>query len=78
MNKKTIIFLIAAVLMFFVLIKIVVAQLCAPTPNNIVVNAVSNVISTPMTTSAPRQADPLSWEPFLNQMLTFFSKACSG
>jgi hypothetical protein len=77
-NKKIIIYLIAAALMFFVLIKVVVAQLCAPTPNNIVVNAVYDAISTPITTSAPRQVDPLSWEPFLNKMLTFFSKACKG
>ena len=78
MNKKTFIVLIAAVLMFFVLIKVVAAHLCSPTPNNIVVNAVSNAMSVPMTTSSPKKADPLSWDPFLNQMLAFFAKACSS
>ena len=48
MNKKTIIFLIVSVLMFFVLIKVVVAQLYAPTQNNVVMNVVSNAISTPV------------------------------
>jgi len=77
MNKKTIILLIGVILLFFVLIKIVVAQLCAPTPDNPLVNAVANVIPAPAKSAAKANPDPLSWEPAINQLLSFFSKACS-
>lgn len=77
MNKKTIILLIGVILLFFVLIKIVVAQLCAPTPDNALVNAVTNVIPAPAKSTAKANTDPLSWDLAINQLLSFFSKACN-
>lgn len=76
MSKKTIMTLIAMTLILFVLIKVIIAQLCAPTPSKTVANTISNVISTPTVPSVPSKPDPLSWEPVLSQLLAFFSKAC--
>ena len=77
MNKQTLTTLIAVVLVLFVLVKIVADQFCAPTPNNVVVQAVSSAVSGPASASTTSPPDPLSWEPALRQVLALFSKACT-
>jgi len=79
MNKAALTTLIAVILVLFVFIKILADQFCVPTPNNAVVQAVTNAVtgpsSAPSTVSNP--PDPLSWEPTLRHVLSFFSKACA-
>ncbi|MBU3574796.1 hypothetical protein ICN43_03030 [Polynucleobacter sp. UK-Mo-2m-Kol15] len=63
-------------LIFFVLISIFASQLCNPEPNNPVVTTVSNALSASKPMQNNATPDPLSWEPLLQQLLSFFSKAC--
>ncbi len=77
MNSKKIMVLIGVMLFVFVLIKVIADQLCASSPNNAVSTAVSDVISSAVTSPAPTKPDPLSWEPLVRQMLLFFSKVCN-
>jgi hypothetical protein len=77
MNKQTLTTLISVVLVLFVLVKILADQFCAPTPNNVVAQAVTSVVSGPSTAPSPHSPDPLSWEPALRQVLALFLKACS-
>jgi hypothetical protein len=79
MNKKSIITLITVFLLVFVLSKLIVAQLCSPTQKNVVGNAASSIVeivSTPASFGSPAKSDPLSWEPIMHQIFSFFSKAC--
>ena len=77
MTKRTLTTLISVVLVLFVLVKILADQFCAPTPNNVVTQAVTNVVSGPTPAQSPHPVDPLSWEPTLRQILAIFSKACA-
>jgi hypothetical protein len=77
MNKKAIVTLIAIALMLFVAVKVLFNQLCAPMPNNVVTQAVSNALSVAPSTPTSSKPEPLSWEPVMQQLLAFFSKACS-
>ena len=81
MNSRKLIVTIGLVLFVFVLLKVVASQLCEPEKNNSVIALASEVLSPPssasnygQTASAP---EPLSWTPFLQQLTTFFLKACS-
>jgi hypothetical protein len=81
MNSRKLIVIIGIVLVVLVLLKVIASQLCEPEKNNSVVALASDVLSTPssasnygQTASAP---EPLSWTPFLQQLATFFLKACS-
>jgi hypothetical protein len=77
MNSKKIIILIGAILFVFVLIKGIADQLCASRPNNAVSTVVSDAISSVASNPAPSRPDPLSWEPAIQQILLFSSKACN-
>ena len=77
MNSKKIIVLIGVMLLIFVLIKVIADQLCSARPNNVVSTAVSDVISNAAPSKAPSRPDPLSWEPAIQQILLFLSKACN-
>ena len=77
MNSKKIMVLIGAMLLVFVLVKVIADQLCAGGPNNAVSTAVSDAISSAVSNPAPSRPDPLSWEPIARQAMLFFSKACN-
>jgi len=77
MNKKSLFALIAFLMFIFVLIKVVVSQLCAPTSSNAVATVVSDAISTPAWSPVPVRPEPLSWDPIINQVIAFFTKACN-
>ena len=80
MNKRALIVVIGLMLMIFVLVRVVITQLCTQEPSNKIVSTAVETISTAITptphppASAP---EPLSWTPVLNQVLAFFSKACN-
>ena len=78
MNKNNLITLIVFVILIFAIGKIAMDQLCKPTPNNVVVNVISNAISTPSPIQNPAKPDPFSWEPLLQRLVTFLSKACTS
>lgn len=67
---------IGLVLILFVIISILASQLCNPEPNNVVVATVSSALSTSNPIQNNASPDPLSWEPLMQQLLSFFSKAC--
>ena len=52
-------------------------QLCEPTPNNMVANAVTSAISPAQPLQASPQANPLSWAPIFRKVLNFLSNACT-
>jgi hypothetical protein len=58
MNNKRIVSVICIVLVVFALFKVIASQLCAPSPNNVIVSSVSNAISTAPSSSAPAKPDP--------------------
>jgi hypothetical protein len=79
MNKKTVIFIIASVLIIFVLMKFIFSQLCAPTQNKPIANIASSVASSAVSDvrTAPSAPEPLSWEPVIQRFVAFLSKACN-
>lgn len=77
MNSKKIIALIGVMLFVFVLIKVVVDQLCEPSSNNALSAVVSDAISNAGSSQPPKGPDPLSWEPVTRQIMLFLSKACT-
>ena len=81
MNGKRIIVLIGVLLLLFVLFKVIIDQLCTPTPQNIVSTAVSDAVSNAVSAAGSNKEtgapDPFSWEPLARQILMFFSKACT-
>ena len=77
MTKQNLISVIAFVVLIFAIGKIAMQQLCQPTPNNPVVNAVSSAFVVPESKSAIPQPDPLSWDLTLHRIVTFLSKACT-
>jgi hypothetical protein len=77
MQSKSLKITIGLVLIFFVFVSIVFSQLCNPEPNNVVVDTVSNAISASNPIQTNASPDPLSWQPLLQQLFSFFSKACS-
>jgi hypothetical protein len=77
MQSKSLKITIGLVLIFFVFISILSSQLCNPEPSNIVVASVSNAISASNPIQNNASPDPLSWQPLLQQLFSFFSKACS-
>jgi hypothetical protein len=76
MQSKSLKITIALVLVLFVFFSILASQLCNPEPNNIVVATVSNALSASNPIQNNASPDPLSWEPLLQQLISFFSKAC--
>lgn len=76
MNKKILIWMIAAILVFFVLIKVLVYQFCHPERTNQISHLVSDTLSL-SSSQASSNREPLSWEPLLHQLAIFFSKACA-
>ena len=77
MSKQNLISLIAFVLLIFGIGKIALNQLCEPSPNNLVVSAVSNALAPKALGQSPAQSDPLSWEPVFQRIVKFLSKACT-
>jgi hypothetical protein len=77
MNKKTIIRVIAVILVFFVLIKILSDELCTPKKHSVVAEVVTSVVSSSQPLQKPVAPDPFSWEPILRKALALFSKACA-
>jgi len=77
MQSKSLKITIGLLLIFFVIISIAANQLCNPEPSNIVVASVSNAISASNPIQNNASPDPLSWQPLLQQLFSFFSKACS-
>ena len=78
MNKNNLITLIVFVILIFAIGKIAMNQLCNPTKNNVVVNVISDAISTPSSAQGLAKPDPLSWEPLLQRLVAFLSKACTS
>jgi len=76
MQKNSILGIIAIVLTLFVIAKLIIGQLCEPVPNNTVVNAVSNALSTPEPAKQITAPDPLSWEPLLRRLAAFVASQC--
>ena len=81
MNSKKIIVLIGVLLLLFVLFKVIIDQLCSPTPQNIVSAAVSDAVSNAVSTAGSNKEtgapDPFSWEPLARQIMLFLSKVCT-
>lgn len=77
MNKNHLTTLIVFAILMIAIGKIAMSQLCNSTPNNIVVSAISEAISTPSTIQSPAKPDPFSWDPLLQRLVTFLSKACT-
>ena len=81
MNSRKLIVTIGLVLFVFALLKVVASQLCEPEKNNSVIALASEVLSNPNPVSNYGQTaavpEPLSWTPFLQQLTTFFLKACA-
>jgi hypothetical protein len=77
MNKQNLLTIIASVLFLFVIGKIAMQQLCEPTPNNIVANVVSSAMSPAAPLQAPPQVNPFSWDPILQKLVSYLSKACT-
>jgi hypothetical protein len=78
MNKSNLITLITFVSLIFAIGKIAMNQLCNPTQNNVVVNVISDAISKPSPIHGSAKPDPFSWEPLLQRLVAFLSKACTS
>lgn len=78
MSKKSIIWIMIFFIIMFALIKFVFSQLCEPTQNNPVAEIASSAISSvrPASPASSAVPDPFSWQPLLEQLVGFFSKAC--
>jgi hypothetical protein len=76
MNKQNLLTIIASVLFLFAIGKIAMQQLCEPTPNNIVANVVSSAMSPATPLQASPQLNPFSWDPILQKLVGYLSKAC--
>lgn len=77
MNKQNLLTIIAFILFLFAIGKIAMQQLCDPTPNNIVANVISSAITPAAPLQASPQANPFSWDPILQKLVSFLSKACT-
>ena len=77
MTKQNVISIIAFVILIFAIGKIAMQQLCQPTPNNPVINAVSSAFVSSEPKPAILQPDLLSWDLALHRIVTFLSKACT-
>ena len=77
MNKQNLLTMIVFVVFIFAIGKIAMQQLCDPTPNNIVANAISSTITPEAPLQASPQANPFSWDPILQKLVSFLSKACT-
>lgn len=75
MTRQNLISIIAFVVLIFAIGKIAMQQLCLPTTNNPVVNAVSSAFASPEPKQAIPQPDPLSWDLTLHRLVTFFIKS---
>ncbi|APC05356.1 hypothetical protein AOC10_01830 [Polynucleobacter asymbioticus] len=76
MTRNSLIAIIAFTLIAFILFKGVASLLCDSQQANPVANVISNVIPTPQPVQNPAKQDPLSWDPVLLRLASFFSKAC--
>lgn len=75
MNRSSLIAIIAAVLVGFILVKGAVSLVCHPTEKNSVANVISNVMpAQPNPQNA--KPDPFSWDPVINSLVKLISKAC--
>lgn len=78
MNKNQLTIFIVFAILIIAIGKIGMGQLCNPTPNNIVVSAISEAISSPSPIQSLAKPDPLSWDPLLHRLIMFLSKACTS
>ena len=78
MNKRSIIWIMIFFLIIFVLTKLIFSQLCQPAKNNLIAEIAASTISSagPASSKSPIAPEPLSWEPLLEQLASFLSKAC--
>ena len=76
MSRHSLIAIIAITLIGFILFKGAASFLCEPAVSNPVVNVISNAIPVPEPIKGAAQPDPFSWEPVMQRMAHFFSKAC--
>ena len=80
MLRSTLITIIAISLIGFILFKGATSLLCEPKQQNSVANVISSVAANigsetePSNTSA--NPDPLSWEPLMQRLVNYLSKAC--
>ncbi len=72
--------IIAISLIGFILFKGAASLLCEPKQQNSVANVISsvaaNIGSEPESSDASANPDPLSWEPLMQRLVNFLSKAC--
>ena len=80
MLRSTLITIIAITLIGFILFKGAASLLCEPKQQNSVANVISNVAANispePASANTSAKPDPLSWEPVIQRMINFLSKAC--
>lgn len=82
MLRSTLIIIIAITLISFILFKGAASLLCDPKQQNSIANVISNVAANiapepePAPAKAPVIPDPFSWEPVIQRMIKFLSKAC--
>ena len=77
MNKQNLLSIIVFIVFVFAIGKIAMQQLCEPTPNNIVADVITSAISPAQPLQASPQVNPLSWDPILQKVFIFLSKACN-
>jgi hypothetical protein len=65
-------------LIIFALTKFIFSWLCRPAQNNPIAEVAASTISSVRSASPPSPVppEPLSWEPLLEQLASFLSKAC--
>lgn len=80
MLRSTLITIIAIILIGFILFKGAASLLCEPKQQNSVANVISsvaaNIGSEPEPSNASANPDPLSWEPLMQRLVNYLSKAC--
>jgi len=77
MNKQNLLSMIVFIVFVFAIGKIAMQQLCEPTPNNIVANVITSATTPAQPLQALPQVNPLSWDPILQKVLIFLSRACN-
>jgi len=78
MSKRSIIWIMMCFLIIFALTKFIVSQLCQPAQNNPIAEIAASTIAGvgSVSPASPVAPEPLSWEPLLEQLAGFLSKAC--
>lgn len=76
MNRNSLLLVIALTLLGFILFQGVASLLCDPKPSNSVAKVLSESIATSKVDQNSANQDPLSWEPVLQRIASYLSKAC--